>query len=220
LIRPVWDAFLSFPSEVGYGPRQLPGNRIKPTRRFQMLRKLAAPFLILSVAAFYGGACSSDSKGGTGGAGGKAGTGGAGGVATGTGGGAGGVVGGTGGRIDGGSSDLPAGEVASEVGGGEGGTLPACSVTTDVGNTDTLTPTDFCKNYLAACNGVTGYTVPTQYASQANCEAAYAATTTKHCESYHLCANAVGKTNDMKVVHCPHATGLGPCLPPDGGGGQ
>jgi poly(3-hydroxybutyrate) depolymerase len=89
---------------------------------------------------------------------------------------------------------------------------PPCPVTADTVTGATLTPAAFCSNLLATCSDLIS-PLPAAYSTEAACEATYAASTKQHCQSYHLCGNAVGKTMIERNTHCPHAWGMGPCLP-------
>jgi hypothetical protein len=179
-----------------------------------MLKKLAVPFLALVISTL--GACSSDSP--AGGTGGKSGSGGSGSGGSGSGG------SGSGGSGSGGSAvvdapvDMPAEtaaetatetatETAAEV------ALPACTVTTDAVATEKLSAEDFCANFIAACGDVAAVAAGSPYKVMTTCITSYNASTKQHCQSYHLCGNSVGKTADAKAMHCPHATGMGPCVP-------
>ena len=51
------------------------------------------------------------------------------------------------------------------------------------------------------------------------CEATYNASTTPHCQSYHLCWGVEGITNTSPAnpqLHCPHAMGEAVCVPDAG----
>ncbi|HMC94622.1 MAG TPA: hypothetical protein VKO16_07615 [Polyangia bacterium] len=96
-------------------------------------------------------------------------------------------------------------------GGADGGAIPACSaeakMSTFAGKIDAVT---FCKNFLANCTGITGFTIPEGYATETACEASWTANTVATgCRSYHLCGNAVGKDLAARTTHCPHALGMG-----------
>jgi hypothetical protein len=108
----------------------------------------------------------------------------------------------------GGASGAAGGAGGSSTGGAGGGgaTLPACSSTTS--SSTPLSASAFCMNLIATCTGVTGYT-PGAYATQSGCETAYAASSMKMCQSYHLCGNAFGKADALKMAHCPHAVQMG-----------
>jgi hypothetical protein len=185
-----------------------------------MFKKLAIPFLSLTLVAL--GACSSNSSsGGTGGAGtGGAGTGGAtgtGGAGTGTGGtGTGGTATGTGGE----ATDAPVDMSTTETGTDTGTDTGADTMTEAGGDT---TAGDICEAYVAGSGMLAGIsaadfcmkysTVCTfggsmRFANMGACVTSYdaAATSAKTCRAGHLCnaAMAGGAT-----VHCPHAMGDG-----------
>jgi hypothetical protein len=179
-----------------------------------MLKKLAVPFLVLSLAAF---GCSSSSTSpdatGTGGKGGSGGSGGGGGKG-GSGGGSGGSTG-TGGTTDG--SAEHAGD------GGDAPNLPACTTTDDAVVSAMDTAQAFCANLLNTCAAF----LDANYNTMTKCVSAYNAangttstgTSQKHCQSYHLCGNTIAKGMSA-AVHCPHAQGAGPCAAVSDAGGQ
>jgi hypothetical protein len=201
------------------------------------LNKLAAPFLILSLAAF---GCSSSSGGGAAGAGG-----GSAGASAGAGGSDAAAGGTTGTDAAAGTTgtDAAAGTTGTDAAAGTTGTDAAadtgadakadsgadamsietgsdadvtlsCTVSTDTAG-EVLTAADFCANVVDECTATTaGAAVPTAYAT-AGCMATYTALSTaaKHCQSYHLCWGVEGKGNGPKLpgTHCAHAWGGGPC---------
>jgi poly(3-hydroxybutyrate) depolymerase len=90
---------------------------------------------------------------------------------------------------------------------------PPCTVTMDT-VPDKLSPAAFCANLLATCSSLSnGMSLPATYSTEGACEESYAASTKQHCQSYHLCGNAVGKGEFAANTHCPHAWGTGPCAP-------
>src|SRR5215831_18888353 len=154
------------------------------------MKKLAVPFLVLSLAAF-GCSSSSSNKDAGGGSGGSAGRGGSGGSAGGTGGSTGGTGGSTGGT--GGSTGGTGGGAGRGGSGGSGGTttdggspdtlMASCTVVTDTtaDQNMTLTAAVFCTNLLAAC---AGNLVAPYNAGMTACQTAYTASTRQHCQSY------------------------------------
>ena len=169
------------------------------------MKKLAVPFLVLSLAAF-GCSSSSSNKDASGGNGGSTG-----GSSGGTGG-----TGGTGGRGAGGGG---AGGTTSD--GGNPDTLqPSCTVVTDTTTADqsmVLTAQVFCDNLQSACAGM----LTTPYMG-ATCTTTYTASTRQHCQSYHLCWGVEGGGAGPASVtpHCSHAQGMGVCAPLDGSAGN
>ena len=187
-----------------------------------MLKKLAVPFLALVISTL--GACSSDSPAsGTGGSGsGGSGSGGSGSGGSGSGGtGSGGS--GSGGAASGGAT-VEAGtdmametamETATETAAETGEVaLAACTVSTNTTPTEKLSAEDFCANFISFCGDVGG---ASPYKTMATCLTSYNANAVpqQHCQSYHLCWGVEGKGGGpaMPPAHCPHATGMGPCVP-------
>ncbi|HEX3697156.1 MAG TPA: hypothetical protein VH374_17405 [Polyangia bacterium] len=190
-----------------------------------MFKKLAIPFLTLTLVSF--GACSSNnSGGGTGGAGtGGAGTGGAtgtGGAGTGTGGtGTGGTATGTGGEATDAPVDMSTTETGTDTGadtmteaGGDTAPKTAAQLCTTNPMLTAATPAfsaaDFCNIYWATCNHTT-----TGYTTEAECVTSYttamANATNGSCRSYHLCNAAVYDSGNA-VTHCGHARGESICM--------
>jgi hypothetical protein len=190
-----------------------------------MLKKLAVPFFVLSLAAFNGVACSDNGgtkvDAGTGGRGtGGSATGGSGG--SGTGGSGGSATGGTGGsatdaggdRPDGATTETGGGDSSTtEGGGGETAAIPTCTTTT--APTDTTTPmtaTTFCQIFLPTCG-----TALAGHGTQAACEASYMAApdtvAARKCRSYHVCnarsfAMMTPSMPTPQMTHCTHAAAL------------
>src|SRR5260370_35936286 len=184
-----------------------------------MFKKLAVPFLVLTLGAAFN-ACSSDSnnnggtggKSGTGGAGtGGAGTGGAGSGGAGTGGagtgGAGTGGAGTGGTVmdagtGGSAADAPA-DISGDTGGDTGGGNICAAYVAGSGMLAGISAMDFCKEYSTVCT----FGGAMRYTNMGDCVSKYdaASTSVKTCRAGHLCnaAMAGGAT-----THCPHATGL------------
>ena len=190
-----------------------------------MFKKLAAPFLVLTLAAAFN-ACSSDS-GSSGGTGGKTGTGGAGTGGAGTGG------AGTGGAGTGGAGTGGAGTGGAAVDAGSGGAAVDAPPDVPAGG-DTAADTggeaggaDFCATYVAGSNMVAGISAATfcekyattctfmgamHYTSMAECMTSYGGTATANqsCRAGHLCnAAATGMTT---TPHCQHAAGHVACM--------
>jgi hypothetical protein len=188
-----------------------------------MLKKLAVPFLTLTIAAF---GCSSSTTPtpGTGGSGGAAGAaGGKGGGAAGTTGAAGssaagttGTAGssaagttGTAGSSAAGSTGTAgngaagttgtAGSAGGHSGGGAGGakadagTSMADCLVTDSAGTDKLSASVFCDNLFAYCSNISGLTLP---ADKTACMNMYTSSNQEHCRSYHLCWGVEGLSMD------------------------
>jgi hypothetical protein len=83
---------------------------------------------------------------------------------------------------------------------------PACTSTTAA--SPAMQPQDFCAVFLADCGtSVPGFTTLTE------CETTYASggSNRRACESYHVCNANVG-TAAAREIHCPHASGQGPCM--------
>jgi hypothetical protein len=172
-----------------------------------MPKRLLISILAVAVAALgCGGSSSGTPDGGagkTGAAGSTAGVGGSAGAAGSIAGAAGGAAG-AGPVSDAGAAGSDAGvaDPDAEVAGLANGVMaPACT-------TDVMSPSDFCKIYIAFC----GAAMP-GYTTQAECMTTYAAVGAampmkQQCESYHLC-NAAWDTGDDRTLHCGHAAGLG-----------
>ena len=164
-----------------------------------MFKKLAVPFLVLTLGAAFN-ACSSDSNN-NGGTGGKSGTGGAGTGGAGTGGaGTGGTVtdAGTGGS----AADAPA-DISGDTGGDGGGDICAAyNMATANSMLPGVSATDFCKKYETVCT----YGGAMRYTNMGDCVSKYdaAAAGVKSCRAAHLCNAVVAGA----ATHCPHATGL------------
>jgi hypothetical protein len=95
-----------------------------------------------------------------------------------------------------------------------GGVAGPCTAT--MAAAPAVSAATFCKHLLDTCVGVDGVALPAAYATQAACEATYAARSAsqRQCQSYHLCGNTVGKAVSDRRTHCPHDFGMGPCSNP------
>ena len=151
-----------------------------------MLKKLAVPFLTLTLATFGFGCSSSTTNNGTGGSG-----------------------GGVGGKGGGAGTSASGGKGGGANGKPDASSMADCTVTTMSG-TDKLSAPVFCANLFAYCSNISGLTLPS---TEKACEDLYTQSNQEHCRSYHMCWGVEGITMDGGVgkpsVHCPHTIGMG-----------
>ncbi len=215
-----------------------------------MLKKLAVPFLTLTLAAFGcsssttstpgtggvgGGAAGSGAAGATGAAGsGAAGSGAAGATGAAGSGAAGSGAAGSGAAGSGAAGSGAAGSSAAgsggggKAGGGGGGKAGGGGgAKADAGTSmaDCTVTTSTGTETLSAsvfCAQMAAY-CPSQFTTEGACTSTYNTSGQQHCRSYHMCWGVEGLTNASganPTLHCPHTIGVGLCMATDASAGN